>query len=121
MHFWTAAVGMYECLLLILLLYFSFKNSQISPQLRAHAEEGQAGTRLVVAITVMTFVAISAFSFLQINFAANYIALFWTHVIYTSLSTSLYLIVIFVPKVFTSISLRQCGDCVGFNLFQEDA
>ena len=41
------SIGAYEFLLLAILLYFSFKNSRISAQLRMHIEEGQAGTRLV--------------------------------------------------------------------------
>lgn len=99
MNYWIVGVAIYEALLLTMLLYFSLKNSQISAQLRAQAEEGQAGTRLVFAVTIVTFLAIFIFNFLQINFVANYVALFWVHVMYTSLSSTLYLGVIFIPKV----------------------
>ena len=90
----------YEILLLALLLYFSFKNSQIS-QLRAHAEEGQAGTRGVIAIAIFNFVVFGLFGILLSLDPMDVTVemFFWLQVISTSVIPTLFVAVIFIPKV----------------------
>lgn len=95
---WITVFAAYQLLLLIALLYLSYKNSRIT-NLRAHAEEGQAGTRMVVAVTVMTFVTVSTYNVLQVNLQMFYIAVYWLKVLYTTATPILFLAVIFVPKV----------------------
>ena len=93
----------YEILLLALLLYFSFKNSRIPSQLRAHAEEGQAATRLVIVVSVVniaTFVVIT----ILVQLRAPLASFFWTYIASSTVSSSVYLAVIFIPKVCTGLN-----------------
>ncbi len=91
------SLGAYDFIVLALLLYFSFKNSQISPQLRALAEEGQAGTRLAVATAVFFFLIAGIFSILPRDLPIR--VYFWVYVISSTFPSGFSLGAIFLPKV----------------------
>ena len=104
-EYWVTTIIMYQWLLLVILIYLSYKNSKIS--IKSHMEEGSAGTRMVGAISITTLAALFTFYFLQANLFEFYRAAHWLHVAYTVVAPPLYLLVIFGPKVY----VRRHGEC----------
>lgn len=110
-QYWITSIVLYEMLLLAILIYLSFRNSQIS-DITAYMEEGSAVTRMVVAITIVTLPAVAMFYFLHTDLAKYYRAAHWLHVVYTVIGPVLYLLVFFIPKVYTVCVFWRSGRCL---------
>ena len=83
----------YKIILLIFLLYLSYKNSKIPTRFQ---EEGQAGIRMVLAVIILSIVFIIIYI---LSLSISYKATYWTAYMYTTFAPVVYLAAILLPKV----------------------
>ena len=94
--YWQSFLFLYEGLLLLMLLYLSYKNSTIKQAL--FMEEGQSGARMVLAITVVSLLMLIVLIFLEEK-VEKYLYEYWCLLLYTTQSPMFFCAVLFIPKV----------------------